>query len=70
MSVAVRTSTEITDQAMTRLIRGMGLADTMRFPRQVNTGMRNYPEERDALIGDLTLEGISARARRLRGSKL
>jgi uncharacterized protein (DUF433 family) len=34
------------------------------------TGGGNYTEERDALIGDLTLEEISARARRLRGSEL
>jgi hypothetical protein len=70
MSVAVRPITEITDQAMTLLIREMGLADMMRFLRQFNTGMGNYTEERDALFGDLTLEEISARARRLRGSEL
>jgi uncharacterized protein (DUF433 family) len=34
------------------------------------SGGGNYTEERDALIGDLTLEEISARARRLRGSEL
>jgi uncharacterized protein (DUF433 family) len=34
------------------------------------SGGGNYTEERDALIGDLTLEEISARARRLHGSEL
>jgi uncharacterized protein (DUF433 family) len=34
------------------------------------TAEGNYTEERDALIGDLTLEEISARARRLHGSEL
>jgi hypothetical protein len=69
MSVAVRPITAITRQAMTLLTREMGLADTMRFLRQFSTGMGNYTEERDALFGDLTLEEISERGRRLRGSE-
>lgn len=69
MSATMRPITEITHQAMTLLTREMGVADTLRFLSQFNTGMGNYTEERDALIGDLTLEEISARARRLRGSE-
>ena len=34
------------------------------------TGAGDYTEERDELIGNLTLEQISARARQLRGSEL
>ena len=70
MGVAVRSITAITRQAMNLLTREMGVADTLRFLGQFNTGMGNYTEERDALIGDLTLEEISARGRRLRGSEL
>lgn len=69
MSTTMRPITEITHQAMTLLTREMGVADTLRFLSQFNTGMGNYTEERDALIGHLTLEEISARARRLRGSE-
>ncbi len=69
MSVAIRPITEITHQAITLLTREMGVADTLRFLSQFNTGMGNYTEERDALIGDLTLDEIVARGRRLRRSE-
>jgi hypothetical protein len=69
MSTAIRPITEITHEAITLLTREMGVADTLRFLNQFNTGMGNYTEERDALIGDLTLDEIFARGRRLRSSQ-
>lgn len=65
MSVSVRPITEITHQAISLLTREMGVADTLRFLSQFNAGSGNYTEERDSLIGELTLEEILARGRAL-----
>jgi hypothetical protein len=68
MSVSVRTMEEVTQQAITLLTREMGVADTLRFLSQFNSGMGNYTEEREAILADLSLEEIFARARQLQGS--
>ncbi|HET6762331.1 MAG TPA: hypothetical protein VFH27_01635 [Longimicrobiaceae bacterium] len=49
---------EITDRAIGLLKREMGVADTIRFLNQFRTGAGAYTEERDALLGDVTLEQI------------
>lgn len=64
MSVAVRSISEITHEAMILLTRELGVADTLRFLSQFKTGMGNYTEERDALFGDMTLDEFFAEARR------
>lgn len=47
------------------LCREIGVAETLRFLGQFNLGTGNYTEERDALIGHLTLEEIIAEAREI-----
>jgi hypothetical protein len=68
MSVSVKPLAEITHEAISLLSREMGVADTLRFLGQFASGTGNYTEERDALLGDLTLEEIVAEARRIQGS--
>ena len=68
MSVSVRPLEEVTRQAIALLTREMGVADTLRFLSQFNSGMGNYTEEREGILGDVSLEEIFARARQLQGS--
>ncbi len=65
MSVSVKPLAEITHEAVSLLSREMGVADTLRFLGQFASGTGSYTEERDALLGDLTLEEIVAKARRI-----
>lgn len=65
MSVTTGTLTEITHEAISLLCRELGVAKTLRFLSQFNAGNGNYTEERDALLGDLSLEEIFAEARRI-----
>ena len=68
MSVSVRPLAEVTHQAITLLSREMGVADTLRFLSQFNAGAGNYTEEREAWVGDLSLDEIFSRARRIQTS--
>ncbi len=70
MSVFVKPLAEITHEAISLLSREMGVADTLRFLGQFASGTGNYTEERDALLGDLTLEEIIAEARQIQAVKL
>jgi hypothetical protein len=47
------------------LCREIGVADTLRFLSQFSVGTGNYTEERDALVGHLTLDEIIAEAREI-----
>lgn len=65
MSVTIRPLAELTHEAINLLCREMGVANTLRFLSQFSSGTGNYTEERDALLGNLTLEEIFAEARRI-----
>lgn len=70
MSVSVRPLAEITHEAITLLSREMGVAETLRFLSQFAAGTGNYSEERNALLGDLSLHEIMAEARRIQGGPI
>ena len=67
MTLAARPLYEITERAIEILAREIGV-DTVRFLGQFSKGYGNYTEERDALFGSLTLEGILAEIKREAGS--
>lgn len=52
--------TEVTRQAIEILSRELGVVDAMRFIGQFTTGQGDYTEEKDALVGQATLEQIVA----------
>lgn len=58
MTVQTRPLAEVTRRAIEILSRELGAADTIRFVNQFTTGHGDYTAERDALLGDLTLEQI------------
>ncbi len=60
MTVEARPLTEITQQALRLLFREMGVVNTIRFLNQYTTGSGNYTEERDELLGHMTLDDILA----------
>lgn len=60
MSVQAKPLTEITQEAIELLTREMGLVATVRFLNQFSTGYGDYTSEREALLGDLTLDQILA----------
>lgn len=65
MNVVEKPLAEPTCKAIDLLCREIGVAETLRFLGQFNLGTCNYTEERDALIGHLTLEEIIAEAREI-----
>ncbi|MCL4868344.1 MAG: hypothetical protein KJ063_05200 [Anaerolineae bacterium] len=50
--------TEVTQEAITVLLREIGVVNTVRFLNQYSAGYGNYVEERDQLFGHLTLDEI------------
>jgi hypothetical protein len=51
---------ELNTSAIRLLCREMGVVNTARFIQQFTTGYGNYTEERDQIIGDLTVNEIVA----------
>ncbi|MCE9552680.1 MAG: hypothetical protein K8T91_04785 [Planctomycetes bacterium] len=49
---------EVNHQAIRLLSEQIGVVDTFRFVNQFTTGHGNYTEERDTLLGHLTLREI------------
>jgi hypothetical protein len=64
MSVQTKPLTEITQEAIELLTKGMGLVATIRFLNQFSAGYGDYTQEREALFGDLTLDQILAAMKR------
>jgi hypothetical protein len=62
--VRIRTSKEVTQEAIRVLAREIGVADTMRFLSQLIRGTGNYVEERHALLGNPTVEEFFAEVHR------
>jgi len=54
----LRPLSEVNHQAIQLLSEQIGVVDTFRFVNQFTTGHGNYTEERDALLGHLTLDDI------------
>ncbi|MEM1054988.1 MAG: hypothetical protein AAGI52_05640 [Bacteroidota bacterium] len=53
-----RTAAEVNAAGIDALVRALGVADAARFLQQYGPGLGNYTEEREALIGDLSLEDM------------
>ena len=58
MTTQLKPLSEVNHQAIRLLSKQLGVVDTFRFVNQFTTGHGNYTEERDALFGHLTLDGI------------
>lgn len=69
MSISDRPLSEVTREAITLLKRELGVVDTFRFLSQFKPGSGNYTEERDELVGDLSLEEIFAEAREIQAAQ-
>jgi pantoate kinase len=64
MSTSVRTTEEITREAIRILAREMGVVDTMRFLSQFIERSGDYTRDRHELLGNPSVEEIFAAARR------
>ena len=58
MTVATMPLTELTTSIIKLLCREIGVVNTARFLNQFTTGYGNYTEEREQLIGHLTVDEI------------
>jgi hypothetical protein len=68
VTVQTKPLSEITEQAIEVLSREMGIVATLRFVNQFTTGYGNYTEEREALLGERTLDEILSEIRDRNGS--
>lgn len=66
MTVKAMPLTELTTSAIRVLCRELGVVNTVRFINQFTTGYGNYTEERDQIIGDLTVDEIVTEIKRKR----
>lgn len=62
-------SLEVTSPIVKFLCKEIGLINTARFINQFSTGYKNYIEERDAIIGDMTVDEIVEEIKRKRRTK-
>ncbi|MBC7856170.1 MAG: hypothetical protein IAF94_22290 [Pirellulaceae bacterium] len=60
MTTDLKPMSEVNHEAIRLLSEQIGVVDTFRFVNQFTTGHGNYTDERDALLGNLTLEEIVA----------
>ena len=68
MTLHAKPLSDITHQAISLLAKELGVADTIRFIRQFNTGYGNYTEERNELFRDLALDDIVSEIKAARES--
>ncbi len=66
MTVKTMPLAELNASAIRMLCREFGVVNTARFIQQFTTGYGNYTEERDQIIGDLTVDEIVADIERRR----
>jgi hypothetical protein len=58
MTIEIKPSMEINQQAIRLLYRELGVVNAVRFLRQFTAGFGDYTKERDILFGKKTLEEI------------
>jgi transposase-like protein len=68
MTVATMPLTELTTATIKLLCREIGIVNTIRFINQFTAGYGNYTEEREQLIGHMTVDEIVADIKRQRRS--
>ncbi len=56
--IAERPLTELTQEAIRILYRELGVIETVRFLRQFSNGYGNYMAEREALLGQKSLDEL------------
>jgi len=61
--------TELVTSTIQILCKEIGVVNTARFIDQFSTGYGNYVEERDAIIGDMTVDEIVEEIKRKRRTK-
>jgi hypothetical protein len=66
MAVNTISPSELTAAAIQLLCREIGVVNTARFINQLTTGYGNYTEEREALVGRLTVDEIVTEIKRKR----
>ncbi|MEO0557789.1 MAG: hypothetical protein AAF170_06355 [Bacteroidota bacterium] len=57
-----RSAAEVHSEGLSALVKTLGVADTARFLQQYGPGLGDYTAERDALLGELSLEEVLALA--------
>jgi hypothetical protein len=65
MSLETISPNQLTENGIRVLVKEIGISDTIRFLNQFSVGYGNYTEERDELLGSLTLEEILARMKNM-----
>ena len=70
MTTATASVAEITTAAITLLCREIGPVNTARFLGQFTDGSGNYTEERDAILGEATVEQLVAAVKQRRKTSL
>lgn len=63
MNAPARPLAEITERAISVLVRELGVADTARFLQQFGAGYGDYSKEREALFGHLSLDEVIEQSR-------
>ena len=65
MTVPTQPLSEVTREAVSVLVRELGVARTLRFLGQYRTGQGDYTAERERFLNDAPLEELVEQARRL-----
>ena len=70
MTAAAKPLAEVTAEAIRVLCREIGPVNTARFLNQFSTGLGNYTDERDEILGNPSVDDLLAeiRARKKNGS--
>ncbi len=69
MTTQLRPLSEVNHLAIQALSEKIGIVDTFRFVNQFTNGHGNYTEERDALVGHLSLDDIVTAIEKKRSSQ-
>ncbi len=65
MTASTQPLSEITQEAITVLVREMGVARTLRFLGQYQNGQGNYTDDRASFLADSSLDDLLEQARAL-----
>ena len=57
-----RTTAEVNSAGINALVSALGVADTARFLQQYGPGLGDYTAERDAVLGDMSMDDVLALA--------
>ncbi len=58
MKIQTKPLNEINQEAITLLCQQIGLANTIRFLNQFNTGYGNYTKEREQMFTNMSLDDV------------